>query len=473
MEVEVGIINWLFYFLLDNKSLSVYSESSRKQNLSLTYKAKLHLPILDALNNSKKLNSVIARALDEISEKTSLTNNLASIIIDDSLLSHSLIIRSKKYKTIDEQIALESDLKWGNLTKNLYFISEERKTPKNIFHSVAMHHFLREKIKLNFNNFGLSIRYIVPLSSILTTSLKSTQFAVLKNGKKFQFFGNTRKGFMFFKATFNGSKKVIEKSIGLLDVPNIKKSELEKNSLKFIFFNKTKIVEYLANYIFKDVPLLNFADSNRVQIYSGSLKLNNAQYAPSSKGFNFNGMLRNLSSGFLSLLVLALILSLFSNYNFMNIDNNLMVDENIENVDEIIEKVNVVNSSDQMITNLKNLPEKFPEIKTFLLTEENYFVNGQKVEIEEDVINFDKGDVKVSFNELLINLFEIENELKFKVFESELNNQPEQNVVLRFSTIENSLLALDEIKKFGNLSLRKAAFDSESSSLHLYLTILK
>ena len=218
---------------------------------------------------------------------------------------------------------------------------------------------------------------------------------------------------------------------------------------------------------------MNFADSNRVQIYSGSLKLNNAQYAPSSKGFNFNGMLRNISSGFLSLLVLALILSLFSNYNFMNIDNNLMVDENIENVDEIIEKVNLVNSSDQMITSLKNLPEKFPEIKTFLLTEDNYFVNGQKVEIEGDVINFDKGDVKVSFNELLINLFEIENELKFKVFESELNNQLEQNVVLRFSTIENSLLALDEIKKFGNLSLRKAAFDSESSSLHLYLTILK
>ena len=110
MEVEVGIINWLFYFLLDNKSLSVYSESSRKQNLSLTYKAKLHLPILDALNNSKKLNSVIARALDEISEETSLTNNLASIIIDDSLLSHSLIIRSKKYKTIDEQIRLKKQI---------------------------------------------------------------------------------------------------------------------------------------------------------------------------------------------------------------------------------------------------------------------------------------------------------------------------------------------------------------------------
>ena len=151
--------------------------------------------------------------------------------------------------------------------------------------------------------------------------------------------------------------------------------------------------------------------------------------------------------------------------------NNEITTDNV--TDEIIEKVNLVNSSDQMITSLKNLPEKFPEIKTFLLTEDNYFVNGQKVEIEGDVINFDKGDVKVSFNELLINLFEIENDLKFKVFESELNNQLVQNVVLRFSSIENSLLALDKIKKFGNLSLRKAAFDSESSSLHLYLTILK
>ena len=148
----------MFYFLLDNKSLSVYSESSSKQNLSLTYKAKLHLPILDALNNSKKLNSVIARALDEISEETSLTNNLASIIIDDSLLSHSLVIGSKKYKNIDEQISAESELKWGNLTKNFYFISEERKTPKNVFHSVAIHHFLREKIKLNF--WSMMIPYL-------------------------------------------------------------------------------------------------------------------------------------------------------------------------------------------------------------------------------------------------------------------------------------------------------------------------
>ena len=91
----------MIYFLLDNKSLSVYTETSNKQNLSLAFKAKLHPSIVSTINNSKRLNSIIARALDEISEEINLTNNLASIIIDDSILSHSLIVKSKKYENID------------------------------------------------------------------------------------------------------------------------------------------------------------------------------------------------------------------------------------------------------------------------------------------------------------------------------------------------------------------------------------
>ena len=108
MEQEVGIISWLIYFLLDNKSLSVYTESSNKQSLSLAFKTKLHLTISSTINNSKKLNSIIARALDEISEEIDLTNNLASIILDDSLLSHSIIVGSKRYEDIDKQIREES-----------------------------------------------------------------------------------------------------------------------------------------------------------------------------------------------------------------------------------------------------------------------------------------------------------------------------------------------------------------------------
>ena len=120
MVQEVGIISWLIYFLLDNKSLSVYTETSNKQNLSLAFKAKLHSSIVSTINNSKRLNSIIARALDEISEEINLTNNLASIIIDDSILSHSLIVKSKKYENIDQQIIKESQLKWGDNYKNYY-----------------------------------------------------------------------------------------------------------------------------------------------------------------------------------------------------------------------------------------------------------------------------------------------------------------------------------------------------------------
>ena len=157
MDPEVGIISWLLYFLIDNTSLSVYNHSKNKQSLALADKVKFHIPLLKILNNSKKLNSVIARSLDELSEKVSLTNHRTSIVIDDSLLSHSVVIKSKKYKTIDEQLKKEASLKWGKIVDNLYFISEEKKVPKNVYHSVAIHHFLREKIKLNFNNFGMNI----------------------------------------------------------------------------------------------------------------------------------------------------------------------------------------------------------------------------------------------------------------------------------------------------------------------------
>ena len=472
MDLEVGIINWLFYFLLDNKSLSVYSQTSSKQNLTLTYKAKLHLPIIDTTSNSKKLNSIIAQALDEISEELSLTNNRCSIIIDDSLLFHSIIIRSKKFKNINEQIKNESELKWGKKIKNLYFISEERKTPKNIFHSVAIHHFLREKIKLNFNNFGLSIKYIIPMSSILTSGLKSTQFAVLKNGKKFQFFGNTRKGFMLFNAIFNGQKKTVEKRIGLLDLPTIKKSDLEKNSLKFIHFNRIKIVEYLANYIFNNVPLLNFNDSNKAQILSGDLESNDSQYFPSPQRLNHNKFVKTLSSIILSILFLALILSFFSNYDFLNIDKNQATKDKNNKVNKISEEIFLINPSDYMIANLLNIKEKFSDIDTFYILENSFIVNGESIDINKDGVSY-SNKTKINFNDLLIRLFEIENNLKFKVFSDESKAPPSQNIVLRFENIENSFIALSEINKYSNISLIKATFDKSKNSLYFYLTILK
>ena len=461
----------MIYFLLDNKSLSVFAESSKRQNLSLKYKAKFHSSIASIVNNSKKLNSVIARALDEISEEINLTNNLASIIIDDSILSHSLIIKSKKYDNIDQQIKVENQLKWGDKTSNYYFISEEKKTPKNVFHSVAIHHFLREKIKLNFNNFGLSIKYIVPLSSILTAGLKPSQFSVIKNGNKYQFFGNTKKGFTFFKLNFSGAKKGEEKVIGLLDIPKIKKTDLDKKNLKFIFFNKTKIVEYLANYIFNDVPLLNFVEASSSQILSGKLKVKTHTYSPSKQGYNYDFLIKNLSAGFLSLMFLLFIVSMFSNYDFLNLESPSTVNEKNELVDEIIEEKFIPNTSMIMIENLATLNDRFSKVNNFSLSDSEFIVNDNNVKLELTNSYPVLFEDKVSFNELLISLFEVENNLKFKVFNSKGDGQSIQNVVMKFSNFENSLSALSIISKFENISLRKAILKDNSNSVHLYISI--
>ena len=471
MVQEVGIISWLIYFLLDNKSLSVFTESSKRQNLSLKFKAKLHSSIASIVNNSKKLNSVIARALDEISEEINLTNNLASIIIDDSILSHSIIVKSKKYDNIDQQIKEENQLKWGDKTSNYYFISEEKKTPKNVFHSVAIHHFLREKIKLNFNNFGLSIKYIVPLSSILTTGLKPSQFSVIKNGNKYQFFGNTKKGFTFFKLNFSGAKKGEEKVIGLLDIPKIKKTDLDKKNLKFIFFNKTKIVEYLANYIFNDVPLLNFVEASSSQILSGKLKVKTHTYSPSKQGYNYDFLIKNLSAGFLSLMFLLFIVSMFSNYDFINLESSSTLNEKNELVDVIIEEKFIPNTSMIMIENLATLNDRFSKVNNFSLSDSEFIVNDNNVKLELTNSYPVLFEDKVSFNELLISLFEVENNLKFKVFNSKGDGQSIQNVVMKFSNFENSLSALSIISKFENISLRKAILKDNSNSVHLYISI--
>ena len=463
----------MIYFLLDNKSLSVFTESSTRQNSSLVFKAKLHSSITSTINNSKKLNSIIARALDEISEEVNLTNNLASIIIDDSILSHSIIIKSKKYDNIDQQIREESQLKWGDKTSNYYFISEEKKTPKNVFHSVAIHHFLREKIKLNFNNFGLSIRYIVPLSSILTVGLKPSQFSVIKNGNKYQFFGNTRKGFTLFNLNFSGARKTEEKVIGLLDIPKIKKTDLDKKNIKFIFFNKTKIIEYLASYIFNNVPLLNFAEASSSQILSGKLKVKTHSYSPSNQGFKYNRLIKNLSSGFISLLFLLLIVSIFSDYDFLNLESSSSLSNKNEMLGEIVEEKFIPNTSMIMIQNLSTLNDRFLEVNNFLLSESEFIVNDNKVELELTNSYLFTSEDRVSFNELLINLFEVEDNLKFKVFDLEVDGQSTQNVVLKFSNFENSLNALSIISKFQNISLRKAFLEDNSNSVHLYISIKK
>ena len=462
----------MIYFLLDNKSLSVFTESSTRQNSSLVFKAKLHSSIISTINNSKKLNSIIARALDEISEEINLTNNLASIIIDDSILSHSIIIKSKKYDNIDQQIREESQLKWGDKIGNYYFISEEKKTPKNIFHSVAIHHFLREKIKLNFNNFGMNINYLIPLSSVVTTGLKSTQFATIKNGKKFTFFSNTKKGFMFFKANFSGTKKSFEKIIGLLDLPKIQLKELDKSNLKFIFFNRLKIVEYLDNFILKDVPLLNFAETSRAQIIGGEIHSIKKTFNVPKNNFDYQNLIRNFSSGIISILFLTLIISFFSDYKFLDTEQEIVVEKAKEVEKNLTPREIALSASHGVVNKLKIAMNGDSQLNSFVVSDNAFNVNEQKIEFDNNSYTVSKSNTSASYGELLIKLFEIDSNLKFKVFNSKFDNENAINLVLRFEKNDSILDVVNEIESFNNMFVKKVSFSKEES-LHLYVTIIE
>ena len=170
----------MLYFIVHSDTLSVFKKSSENDSVHLELKVKFHHNLISINNNSKLLSSVIAQALDELGENIDLENQQAAIAIDDSLLSHSLNVISKK-----DQLALASKVKeelqdkWKDLFRNYFSVSESKKSSKNIFHTVGMNHYLREKIKLNFNNFGIDIKYLVPVSSILLSGIKSTQYLSL------------------------------------------------------------------------------------------------------------------------------------------------------------------------------------------------------------------------------------------------------------------------------------------------------
>ena len=84
----------MLYFIVHNNTLVLFKKNPEKDTLNLHSKIKFHHPLLSCINDSKILNNVISQALDELNEKELLENQDASIIINDTLLSHSLVINS-------------------------------------------------------------------------------------------------------------------------------------------------------------------------------------------------------------------------------------------------------------------------------------------------------------------------------------------------------------------------------------------
>ena len=318
----------------------------------------------------------------------------------------------------------------------------------------------------------MNINYLIPLSSVVTTGLKSTQFATIKNGKKFTFFGNTKKGFMFFKANFSGTKKSFEKIIGLLDLPKIQLKELDKSNLKFIFFNRLKIVEYLDNFILKDVPLLNFAETSRAQIIGGEIHSIKKTFNVPNNNFDYQNLIRNFSSGIISILFLTLIISFFSDYKFLDTEQEIIVEKVKEVEKNLTPREIALSASYGVVNKLKIAMNSDSQLDSFVVSDNAFNVNEQKIEFDNNSYTVSKSNTSASYGELLIKLFEIDSNLKFKVFNSKFDNENAINLVLRFEKNDSILDVVNEIESFNNMFVKKVSFSKEES-LHLYVTIIE
>lgn len=473
----------MLYFIVHSDTLSVFKKSSENDSVHLELKVKFHHNLISIDNNSKLLSSVIAQALDELGEKIDLENQQAAIAIDDSVLSHSLNVISKK-----DQLALASKVKeelqgkWKDLFRNYFSVSESKKSSKNIFHTVGMNHYLREKIKLNFNNFGIDIKYLVPVSSILLSGIKSTQYAVTKSSRIYSIFNYSKKGFSFSQVSFTGKKKGFKRILGLADMVKIKEKDLKNPNLRYILFNDMKVVEFFAKTIKDSSPILNFIKPFGVQIVENE---HNKKVKAILDKSNHSALFRYLQSFVAGLLTLGLIvLTLVSISDF-----DFLYNESSEDVEKVINKKTNISISqiEEYRTSSYMAINEFSEISI-----SNNIDKIQSINILDNRINIDTNsndgigggytikssvyppiDKSIKIDNLLSLISNIDNNIQFQRTDGLFFNIASDNIIIRCEGINSSIQILDNIKQYNNLILRKIQYTKTDSSVHLYITALR
>ena len=473
----------MLYFIVHSDTLSVFKKNSENDSVHLELKVKFHHNLISIDNNSKLLSSVIAQALDELGEKIVLENQQAAIAIDDSVLSHSLNVISKK-----DQLALASKVKeelqdkWKDLFRNYFSVSESKKSSKNIFHTVGMNHYLREKIKLNFNNFGIDIKYLVPVSSILLSGIKSTQYAVTKSSRIYSIFNYSKKGFSFSQVSFTGKKKGFKRILGLADMVKIKEQDLKNPNLRYILFNDMKVVEFFAKTIKDSSPILNFIKPFGVQIVENE---HNKKVKAILDKSNHSALFRYLQSFVAGLLTLGLIvLTLVSISDF-----DFLYNESSEDVEKVINKKTNISISqiEEYRTSSYMAINEFSEISI-----SNNIDKIQSINILDNRINIDTNsndgigggytikssvyppiDKSIKIDNLLSLISNIDNNIQFQRTDGLFFNIASDNIIIRCEGINSSIQILDNIKQYNNLILRKIQYTKADSSVHLYITALR
>ena len=321
----------MLYFIVHNHTLVVFKRNLEKDKLILQSKVKFHHSLSSTIYDPKLLSNVIAQSLDELNEKIVLENQEASIVINDELLSHSLVISSIKDDIkLAEKIKNELQIKWKDLFNNYFYIAESRKSSKKFIHVVEINHYLKEKIKLNFNNFGIDIKALVPLSSVILAHTKTTQYGVVKSLKNYFIFNYSRKGFSFFKANYSGRKKTFNKIIGLNDLQKIAEGTIKKSNSKYLLFSDLDIVKTLSQLIDISFPMLNFINPVGIQIIDDSTYKRKKTFTKQKRETNFFNYFRNIVAAFLTLILLV--------FSLWSINKTDLKSLNTEMVSDMIEE---------------------------------------------------------------------------------------------------------------------------------------
>ena len=510
----------MLYFIVHNNTLSLFKENPEKDLLNLHSKIAFHHPLLSCINDSKILNNVNSQALDELNEKELLENQDASIIISDSLLSHSLVINEGQTDSeLAQKIKGELQAKWKDLFDNYFYISENKKSSKKTIHIVEVNHYLKDKIKLNFNNFGIDIKSLVPMSSIALSNIKTTQYGVMKSKSDYLIFSYSRKGFSFFKANYTSKGKMFDRIVGFSNLSKVSEATLKKSNTKFRFFSDIDIIKNLSHMIKNSVPMLNFINPVGVQIVEGSLYEKKKTFTKQTDTKNFFYHFRNAIAALLTLIVLLISLRFVNQTDLkaLNVGEGAFKDskqvEDIINPEPILNKINPVpvsaNSSDYnqfeayyvksyaMIDAFQSVLDSDYSESIDMLNVVNGTLSAQgNVDITGLLVDVDPNSVKeinlsenkisykvdlfsppedsqnsISISNFLNSVVDIKN-IDFKLIDGTLLNEKVDNLILRIEQKDVFENVINHIKDYDNFIVRKISFKRSDNSTHIYITVL-
>jgi hypothetical protein len=354
-----------------------------------------------------------------------------------------------------------------------------------------MNHYLREKIKLNFNNSGIDIKFLVPMSSILLSGAKSTQYVVNKSSHIYSVFNYSKKGFSFYRGSFIGKNKKFIRIIGLADIVKFKESDFKNPNLKYIMFNDVKIVEFFAKIIKDSTPILNFVKPFGVQILDDQKYRKTILNLDKGSSYNFSQYAKNTITGLLTLGLVVLALMRVSDFNFLYNETSINIQDS--NAIETIPTVRTValkptiNQIDKYFTSSHASMDEFQvivnsanisKIESIVILDSHITINTGSNDGISGTYTAKSSKVSslqgsMAIYDLLSAIVEKGNSNQFEHSEGLFFDKKSDNVIIRCEGLDRSIKILEHIRQYDNLISRKIVYSKIDNSVHFYVTVLK